>query len=109
MGTRAALDALFATPVIESSVNAASSGRAVVLPRRSRITVIELAEPITEGQRISGWRLRADEPGGPLLAAGTTIGYRQLRRIAPASVSRLILEAESLDGPVTIRLRAFGS
>jgi alpha-L-fucosidase len=71
------------------------------------VTVLELAEPIERGQQVKAWRVRADRPDGPVLATGTTIGNRQLRRIPAISVRRLIVEYETLDDVVAVTLRAY--
>jgi len=111
-GMRAALDALQATRIPLSATAPRAVGKAwqrtFTLPTPQRVTTIDLAEPIERGQHVATWRVRADRADGPVLASGTTIGNRQLRRVtAAATVRRLIVEYEVLDEPVTVSLRAY--
>jgi alpha-L-fucosidase len=111
-GMRAALDVLQATRIPLSATAPRAVGKAwqrtFTLPTPQRVTAIDLAEPIERGQHVATWRVRADRADGPVLASGTTIGNRQLRRVtAAATVRRLIVEYEVLDEPVTVSLRAY--
>jgi alpha-L-fucosidase len=111
-GMRAALDALQATriPLSATAPRAVGRGwqRTFTLPTPQRVTTIDLAEPIERGQHVATWRVRADRADGPVLASGTTIGNRQLRRVtSAATVRRLIVEYEVLDEPVPVSLRAY--
>jgi alpha-L-fucosidase len=111
-GMRAALNALQATRIPLSATAPRAVGKAwqrtFTLPTPQRVTAIDLAEPIERGQHVATWRVRADRADGPVLASGTTIGNRQLRRVtAAATVRRLIVEYEVLDEPVTVSLRAY--
>lgn len=100
-GMRAALDALFATPV-----RAAATTWRAVQPRRGvrtvrfsapqMVSVVDLREEIAQGQRVARWTLDA-LGSGERLAAGTTIGHRQLSRIAPTTVAGLVLSVETVD------------
>ncbi len=75
------------------------------LGRAVSVGVSDLREDIAQGQRVSRYLLEgtdaasADAVWQPL-AEGTTIGYRKLDRFTPASVRRLRLTAESVDGVV---------
>lgn len=114
-GMRTALTAMYAAQVRGTTDWKATDARTgvltVSLPAAARdagapITVIELAEPITDGQIVRRWRVRADASDGPVIAEGTTIGYKQLRRIQPTSAVRFVLEVECNDmvRPVSMRL-----
>ncbi|AMW06860.1 alpha-L-fucosidase [Gemmatimonas phototrophica] len=74
---------------------------------RTPITVLELGERIEQGQHITAWQLHEDRADGPVVASGTTIGYRQLRRIAPLRASRLFLITTSLDEPTPVMVNAY--
>lgn len=110
-GLRRSLGALMATEqaVRGSAVQRTSAGwqRVFSLRSSSRVSVIELAEPIERGQQVKSWRVRANDADGPVLASGTTIGYRQLRRIPTVSVTRLIVEFDVLDTIVPVTLRVY--
>jgi alpha-L-fucosidase len=111
-GMRAALDALHATRIPLSAMAPRAVGgrwqRTFILPTRQRVTTIDLAEPIERGQQVATWRVRADRADGPVIASGTTVGNRQLRRLtATAAVRRLVVEYEGLDEPATVSLRAY--
>jgi hypothetical protein len=66
-----------------------------------------MREAIEEGQLVSRWELRGNGPAGIVLAEGTTIGYRRLRRVAPVEVSSLWLSVQTLDTQRRVRLTAY--
>lgn len=70
------------------------------------ISIADLREDITQGQRIARYRLdgqTADE--WHTLSEGTTIGYRKLDRFAPTTVRRIRLSIlESVDTPLPVQL-----
>lgn len=109
---RAALDAMAAHEISSraSAVRRTRDGwqRLFTFRSPSRVSVVDLSESIERGQQVKTWRLRADTENGPVLAEGTTIGYRQLRRIAPTTVKQVILEYDVLDEPATVTLRTYG-
>lgn len=110
-GMRTALDGLLSKRVVsDRGVGRVEGGvyrRAISVPGGAQVVLLDLAEPIEQGQHVRAWRVRADTADGPVLAAGTTIGYRQLRRIAATSVKRMVLETEYLEAPVPVTLRAY--
>jgi alpha-L-fucosidase len=110
-GMRGALATLFARPVPAASQRwrATSPRRGVLtmpfaLP--SVVSVVDLREAIEEGQRVAQWTI-ADIGTGQTVAAGTTIGHRQLRRLAPRTVSGLELTVETVETVRPVTLRAF--
>lgn len=81
----------------------------VTLSRPFTLSTIELREPVEQGQQVARWSLFANDRTGPVLATGTTVGYRHLRRIPPTPVTTLVLEVETL-GPFTpVTLLLYGS
>jgi len=110
-GMRAALNAMHASrlPLVAAAPRAITGGwqRTYTLRAPQLLSVIDLAEPIERGQQVKAWRVRADSADGPVLASGTTIGYRQLRRIAPTTAQRLLVEYDVLDEPATVTLNAY--
>ena len=79
------------------------------------ISVIELAEDIREGQRVTKWELFAsDQPSNTAgmmamtkLASGSTIGCKQLRKIPVARASFLMLRVETQEPPLPVTLRCY--
>jgi alpha-L-fucosidase len=111
-GMRRVLDARFATAHRASKeqwqTTGATSGvltQTFATPRR--VATIDMREAIEEGQLVSRWELRGNGPAGVVLAEGTTIGYRRLRRVAPVEVSSLWLSVQSLDTQRRVRLTAY--
>lgn len=110
-GMRTALDAMYAARLPLSPAAPRTVGRAwqrtFTLPSPQRLSVIDLAEPIARGQQVTSWRVRADRADGAVLASGTTIGHRQLRRIAPTTVQRLVVDYEVVDEPADVTLQVY--
>jgi alpha-L-fucosidase len=73
----------------------------VELRRPTTVGIASLAEDITYGQQIAGYRLEAwIGTGWATLSRGTTIGHRKLDRFGPVTTSRVRLTVESaLDAP----------
>lgn len=72
------------------------------------VSTIDLREDITYGQRVKSWVLTTGGAAPTELARGTTIGFRQLRRITPVSVSSLELKIETIDVPVRPEIKVYG-
>jgi len=111
-GMRAKLDTLFRLEARRGKSSWKATGKTsgvqvVLFPSPRRISVIDLRENIEQGQRVASWTLRADAENGPVLARGTTIGYRQLRRIAPTDARLLRLEVETVDEPKAVSVEAY--
>jgi hypothetical protein len=107
---RAALDTLFARPVrlVPAAwriTGAREASESWALDDAVPWRVVELREGIAEGQRVARWRLRTGD--GREVAAGTTIGHRQLRRVPPMTASQLVLEVETVDVPRPVTLRVY--
>ncbi len=111
-GMRAALDRLVAGEVRggESSWRATGTTSGVLtvrFPSPQSISVIDLREEIERGQRVKSWSLLTGETDAEPVARGTTIGYRQMRRIAPISASVLRLTVETVEDAVAVSLTAY--
>ncbi len=110
-GMRTALDALHATRVALTAAppRPVDGGwrRTFTLPSPQRVSTLDLRESIERGQQVKTWRVRANSAEGRVLAAGTTIGCRQLRRIAPTMVQRLVVEYDVLDESASVTLNAY--
>ncbi len=65
---------------------------------------IMLQEPIEEGQRVSQFRVEAEDASGTwkVVARGTTIGYKRILRIPKVDASRLRVVVEEAIYPPTI-------
>jgi alpha-L-fucosidase len=74
---------------------------------RAPISIIELGEDIAQGQHVASWQLHDTTVNGPVVAAGTTMGYRQLRRISPLTTTQLVLVTTVLDIPTRVMVRAY--
>jgi alpha-L-fucosidase len=78
----------------------------VSLGSPTAIGVARLEEDISRGQRVSSYRLLADDKE---LARGTTIGYTKIDRFPVATVGNLRLIVETVDEPERVGLRLFGA
>lgn len=81
--------------------------QSIAVSPRAPLTVVELGEDITQGQQITSWQLHADRLDGPMIASGTTVGYRQLRRIPPVKTSKLYLVTTVLDTAPRVTVLAY--
>jgi alpha-L-fucosidase len=74
------------------------------------VATIELSEQIESGQRVARHVVEGRTAGGwRELAHGTTIGYKRIHQIAPATVEALRVRIEeSADLPLPIAVRAYG-
>jgi len=111
-GMRAALDRLFARPlaVADSDWRVIGMNRAELTVRFSTsqtVSLIDLREDITQGQRVAKWTLTSTESTPRVLASGTTIGYKQLRRITPTEVPGLTLAIETIEPPLPLALAPY--
>jgi alpha-L-fucosidase len=98
---------LVASESVGTALDTQRRVHALRVSSRAPITVLELGEQIEQGQHITSWQLHADRVDGPVVAAGTTMGYRQLRRVAPLRASRLYLVTTALDQPTRVTVRAY--
>ncbi len=115
-GMRALLDRTFGKALRPATtrwrVTGATSGvLALRFAAPTAIATIDLREAIAEGQRVASWAL-VSVSGTPVeLAQGTTIGYRQLRRlsadVAARRVTALELRVETIDTPRPVELRTY--
>jgi len=112
-GMRTRLDALFARD-LAAGARVTTRQEALrmrvqehVLRAPATVDVVELAEPVSEGQRVALYRLDAhDGDGWREVARGTTIGYKRLVRIERQRVTRFRLTLEDwteLPEPVSLR------
>jgi hypothetical protein len=81
--------------------------RRIRFARPERLRTLELREAITDGQQVMRWTLSALEAPAVVLARGTTIGFRQLRRLPSVAVTGLVLRGETLDAPRPVVVQAF--
>ena len=77
------------------------------LKQPTLISIVDLREDIEKGQRVSSWTLSTGGAVPTVLARGTTIGNRLLRRITPVIVSNLQLNVTTIDEPEPVTLRVF--
>lgn len=114
-GMRERLDRLFATDLaaqarvrwrVESATAAVGE---VILPRATTVSVLDLREPIEEGQRVAAYRVDGfDGAAWHTLVEGSTIGYRRLDRITPREVQRLrVVISDAVEVPLPVALRVF--
>jgi alpha-L-fucosidase len=111
-GMRSALNAMFSRPATGTTeawrVTASNAAELTVrLATPQSLAVIDLREDITQGQRVSRWSLRTTESTPRELASGTTIGFRQLRRLTPTDVAGVTLAIETVEPPERVSLRLF--
>jgi alpha-L-fucosidase len=71
------------------------------------LRTIDLREAIADGQRVARWTLRTTGAGARLVTQGSTIGYRQLRRLDVADVTGLELALETIESPKRVVLHAY--
>lgn len=103
-GMRRELDRLFARSL------GTATGAELVFPQPETVSIIELQEPITLGQRVARYRVEAEtSPGGWIeLSRGTTIGRKKLDRVPPTRALRLRVHVEeSLAPAVPIMVTAY--
>ncbi|MBI2297330.1 MAG: alpha-L-fucosidase, partial [Armatimonadetes bacterium] len=73
----------------------------VRLPDRREVDRAVLQEWLADGERVRRWRLVAD--GERELAAGESLGHKQIVRFAPAEVASVRLMIEQADQPAAVR------
>ncbi|MEQ1693317.1 MAG: alpha-L-fucosidase [Gemmatimonas sp.] len=106
-GMHSTLDTMFARDTRHDRASwkktSATSGVLTIrFPTPQLVSVLDLREDITKGQRVSSWTVSAGT--ATPIATGTTIGYRQLRRITPTTVSSLELSIETVDAVQRVQL-----
>jgi alpha-L-fucosidase len=81
----------------------------VTLPAPTALGIVDLREPIAQGQAVAAYRLEGRaEAGWIALAEGTTIGYRRLLTLEPVRLSALRLTVtDAVRAPQPIAVRAF--
>jgi alpha-L-fucosidase len=82
----------------------------MVLDRTRQVGVIELREPIAEGQRVAR-HIVEGRIGGEWreLVRGTTIGYRRISAIAPVALEAVRVRVENaVEEPRPVEVRVFG-
>jgi alpha-L-fucosidase len=102
VGMRSRLDAMF-----DRQIARGADGAALATP--APVSVIDLREDITRGQRVSRYTVEGEQNGvWTPLARGTTIGYRRLHRVATERVSRVRLKIEeAVDRPRPLDVRIY--
>ena len=112
---RERLDAIFARDLAaEATARWATTGAVtavaeVTLPAPTALGIVDLREPIAQGQAVAAYRLEGRaEAGWIALAEGTTIGYRRLLTLEPVRLSALRLTVtDAVRAPQPIAVRAF--
>lgn len=115
LAMRERLDTIFGLPLAGSSMAWQSTGTSSAtallddLRGDGQVSVIDLREEITMGQRVARYVVEARDRGGwEEVARGTTIGYRRLHRIEPRRVSGLRLRLlETVDQPLPVAIRIY--
>ncbi len=113
-GMRAALDRLFANKAVPLSddwrvTGPTSAQRTMRFQDPVDVAVVSLAEDVTQGQLVARWTLRDASTGASdaVIASGTTIGYRQLRKLNAARVSAVTLTVETLEAPIPVTVSLY--
>ncbi|MCC6241777.1 MAG: alpha-L-fucosidase [Gemmatimonadaceae bacterium] len=111
-GMRQALNAVFANPAKPQTSEWKTTGpltaeRVVTFAGAQSISAVDLREDVTQGQQVARWTLADRRDPSRVLAKGTTIGFRQLRRFAPVTASELVLTVETLDAPRPVAMTLF--
>ena len=112
---RERLDAIFARDLAaEATARWATTGAVtavaeVTLPAPTALGIVDLREPIAQGQAVAAYRLEGRaEAGWIALAEGTTIGYRRLLTLEPVRLSALRLTVtDAVRAPRSAAARAF--
>lgn len=105
-GMKAALATRFASPVNGRTrwrkTGATSAEVRIELSRAASVSLLDLREAVEQGQLVQSWELLVapDATSAPVsLARGTTVGYRQLRRVTPTTGMVFTVRYETLDAP----------
>lgn len=115
-GMRSALDAMFAasravrlTASNFVRTDAASAQFEARIEGSRMVSLIDLRESIEQGQRVARWSCEIDSGNGYReVAAGSTIGYRALRRISPIPAQRVRVRIlDSVEEPRAIDVRLY--
>lgn len=118
MGMRARLDATFARDLAAGSSARWRTGMRtaahtavleLALASAETVSILDLQEDITKGQRVARYRVEGNDGGAwRELVRGTTIGYRRLERVAPTRVRalRLVIE-DAAEAPELVRVGCF--
>jgi hypothetical protein len=113
MGMRRRLDALFAREVRGTTTSAElRSGHGVftlAFSTADSISVIDLREDITRGQRVARHTVEISNGGAwTMVAQGTTIGYKRLYRIPPTAARQVrVTVTEAFGEPDGLQLHAW--
>ena len=81
----------------------------LALASAETVSILDLQEDITKGQRVARYRVEGNDGGAwRELVRGTTIGYRRLERVAPTRVRalRLVIE-DAAEAPELVRVGCF--
>ncbi len=114
-GMRETLKALFATDLAAGVMHrwassiARSATATVTFAAPQRIGIIDLREPIAQGQYVANYRIEGLEGGvWRELGTGTTIGYRRLTEIPPAILSAVrVTITDAVEPPQRIEIRCY--
>ncbi len=99
----------FSKPVAE--ISASGSTLTLHFPRLQRVDHVILQEDCRYGQRVESYRVEGLAEGKwQTLAAGSTIGFKRIQPLPPASVHALrLVVASALQTPRALRLAAYNT
>jgi alpha-L-fucosidase len=116
-GMHRALGDTFATDLAADArtswrlTGSASAVAELELVSPARISIVDLREDITAGQRVGRYRVEAETGAGwQTLSEGTTIGYCKLDRVAPVVAGRVRVSIlDSVDRPLPVTVGLYGA
>jgi alpha-L-fucosidase len=106
MGFRALRDRSFAEPVVAQlqRLHGSDSIWTATLDHPTKFNTVELSEDVTQGQRVSGFRVEVWKDGSWVsIFKVTTIGRKRIILVEPASSERIRLVVTSFLAPAAIR------
>jgi alpha-L-fucosidase len=114
-GMREKLDRMFANDVVRGSparwrvLSDTAAVHTVLFAREERVSVLDVREDITRGQRVAEYAIEGlVGERWQLLTRGTTIGYRRIDRIPPVSVKGLRVSiSDARHRPEAVQLAAY--
>lgn len=110
---RQRLDERFGGPIRGTpgwrEVGATSAESTLRFSRPQNVAIIDLRESIEQGQRVATYQVEAMIDGAwREVVRGTTIGYRRLHDIAPATTTQLRVRiSDAAERPVPLEIRAY--
>lgn len=111
-GMRATLDARLANGLVPKQErwhrrDSMSATLTQTFASPQHVGTIDLREAIEDGQRVSRWTLRTLGATSRVIAQGSTIGYRALRRVDVPDVEGVELAIETLEPPKRVQMMMY--